>query len=160
MTLALHSTVDTVLSPDVSHVFATADGVEGRAVRLAALVDPMFLTEVGWDPTSSVLSPPPAHPLLGRPVCRVEECSTTAPARPRICVSCRRRLAEHGLGDDETDLLPARTGWAKGPGLCAVTGCRREWASSGRGRGCVERQPGWGRAGVLASGGVSTATSL
>ena len=133
MTLALHSTVATVLSPDVSHVFATANGVEGRAVRLAALVDPMFLTEVGWDPTSGVLSPPPAHPLLGRPVCRVEGCSTTSPARSRICASCRRRLAAHGLGEDEIDLLPVRTGWAKGPGLCTVTGCRREWASSGRG---------------------------
>jgi len=134
MTAALHSTPDGSVSPlDVSHVFATTDSVDGRAVRLAALVDPAFLTEAGWDPATSVLSPPPAHPLLGRPVCRVERCSTTAPARSRLCAACRRRLDHHGLADDETDLLPALTGWAKGPGLCAVTDCRREWVSSRRG---------------------------
>ncbi len=134
MTLALHSAVpDAVSPPDISHVFATTDGVDGRAVPLAALVDPVFLTEAGWDPATRVLSPPPAHPLLGRPVCQVEGCSTTAPARCRVCVACRRRLDRHGLGLDEIDLLPVRTGWAKGPGLCAVTDCRREWASSRRG---------------------------
>ncbi len=134
MTVALHSTTaDTVSPPGVSHVFATTDGVGVRAVRLAAFVDPMFLAEAGWDPATRVLSPPPTHPLLGRPVCRVEGCSTTAPARSRVCVSCRRRLGGHGLGTDEIDLLPVRTGWSRGPGLCAVTGCRREWASSRRG---------------------------
>lgn len=134
MTVALHSAApDAVSPPDVSHVFATTDGVDRRAVRLAASIDPVFLTETGWDPASSVLSPPPAHPLLGRPVCCVEGCSTTAPARSRVCVACRRRLDDHGFGPDEIGLLPARTGWAKGPGLCAVTDCRREWASSGRG---------------------------
>ena len=134
MTAALHSTPDGGVSPlDVSHVFATTDGVDGRAVRLAVLVDPAFLTEAGWDPATSVLSPPPAHPLLGRPVCRVARCSTTAPARSRLCAACRRRLDHHRLADDEIDLLPALTGWAKGPGLCAVTDCRREWVSSRRG---------------------------
>ena len=134
MTVALHSTPDGSVSPlDVSHVFATTDGVDGRAVRLAALVDPAFLTEAGWDPATSVLSPPPAHPLLGRPVCRVARCSTTAPARSRVCAACRRRLDRHRLTDDEIDLLPALTGWAKGPGLCAVKDCQREWVSSRRG---------------------------
>ena len=135
MTVSLHTvSADVVGSPaDVSHVFATADGLEGRAVRLAALVDPLFLTEAGWDPASSVLFPPSAHPLLGRPVCCGQDCSTTAPARSRVCAACRRRLDRHGLADDEIDLLPVRTGWSKGPGLCAVTDCRREWASSGRG---------------------------
>lgn len=134
MTVPLHSIPDGSVSPlDVSHVFATTDVVDGRAVRLAALVDPAFVTEAGWDPATSVLSPPPAHPLLGRPVCRVERCSTTAPARSRVCAACRRRLDRHGLADDEIDRLPAVTGWAKGPGLCAVTDCRREWMSSRRG---------------------------
>lgn len=135
MTVPLHAVSgDVVVSTvDVSHVFATAGGLGGRAVRLAALVDPVFLTDAGWDPAASVLSPPPAHPLLGRPVCCGQDCSTTAPARSRICASCRRRLDRHGLGFDEIDLLPVRTGWAKGPGLCALTGCRREWVSSGRG---------------------------
>lgn len=134
MTVALHATAANAGSPpDVSHVFATTNGVDGRAVRLAGLIDPVFLTEAGWDPASSVLWPPSAHPLLGRPVCGVQGCSTTAPARSRVCAACRRRLDDHGLGLDEIDLLPTRTGWAKGPGLCAVTDCQRQWASSGRG---------------------------
>lgn len=135
MTVPLHAVPADVVVPaaDVSHVFATAEGLDGRAVRLAALVDPVFLTEAGWEPATRVLSPPPAHPLLGRPVCCGQDCSTTAPARSRVCASCRRRLDRHGLGEAEIDLLPVRTGWSKGPGLCAVTGCRREWVSSGRG---------------------------
>jgi integrase len=134
MTVPLHAAGDVGVSTvDVSHVFATADGIDGRAVRLAALVDPVFLTDAGWDSATCVLWPPPAHPLLGRPVCCGRDCSTTAAARSRVCASCRRRLDTHGLGVDEIDLLPARTGWAKGPGLCAVRGCRREWLSSRHG---------------------------
>lgn len=135
MTVPLHAVSADVVVPtaDVSHVFATANNLEGRAVRLAALVDPVFLTDAGWDSATSVLAPPPSHPLLGRPVCRGQQCSTTTPARSRICVSCRRRLDRHGLDEDQIDLLPARTGWSQGPGLCAVTGCRREWVSSRRG---------------------------
>ena len=117
MTVRLHAvSADVVVSTvDVSHVFATGGGLGGRAVRLAALVDPVFLTDAGWDPAASVLSPPPAHPLLGRPVCCGQDCSTTATARSRICASCRRRLDRHGLGFDEINLLPVRAGWAQGP---------------------------------------------
>lgn len=143
MTVALRTTAaDTAAAtPDVSHVFVAAGGLDGRAVRLAALIDPSFLTETGWDAASAVLWPPPSHPLLGRPVCQVEGCSTTAPARGRICASCRGRLGEHGLSEDETDLLPARTDPAKGPGGCVVAGCRREWVSSRQGlcRGHLEQ---------------------
>ncbi len=134
MTVPLHAGGDVVVSTaDVSHVFATTDRVGGHAVRLGALVDPVFLTEAGWDPASTVLSPPPSHRLLGRQVCRAKQCWTTAPARSRICASCRRRLDRHGLGSDEIDVLAVRTGWSQGPGLCAVTGCGREWLSSVRG---------------------------
>ena len=135
MTVPLHAvSADVVVSTaDVSHVFAMAGGLDERAARLAALVDPAFLTDAGWDPATSVLSPPPTHPLLGRPVCCGRDCSTTAPARSPLCAACRRRLDSHGLGPDEIDLLPARTGWAKGPGLCAVSHCCREWLSSRHG---------------------------
>lgn len=113
---------------DVAHVFAD-EPVDGRAVALAARIDPRFLTELGWDPASLVLSLPADHPLLGRPVCRVQGCSTTAPTRERVCASCQRRLVERGLSVHELELL-VRSDPARGPGGCVVAGCAREWTSS------------------------------
>ena len=86
-------------------------------------------------PGTKVLSFAPEHPLLGRPVCRAAGCSTTAPAASRICASCRRRLAEHGLGDDEIASLPprGRQRSGRGPDACVVDGCRREWESASSG---------------------------
>lgn len=77
-----------------------------------------------------MLRPPAAHPLLGRPICRAEGCSTTATHRSRICASCRRRLTEHELGEDQIAALPARLSSASprpaetGDG-CAVAACTR-----------------------------------
>ena len=93
-------------------------GIDRHAARLAALLDPGFLTEAGWDPALRVLSPPPGHRLLGRTVCRVEGCSTTATDRTRICTGCRQRLAEHGLSEDEIASLPSRAAAAR-PGSAA-----------------------------------------
>jgi len=115
---------------DVSHVFAADGGVDGRAVALAVRVDPGFLVEAGWDAARLVLSPPPEHPLLGRPVCRTRGCLTTAPARGRICASCRGRLAQRALSVDEVGLLGERSDPARGPGGCVAAGCAREWTSS------------------------------
>jgi hypothetical protein len=70
-----------------AHVFASE-----RVDRHAAAIEPAFLGEAGWDPRRRVLSFAPEHPLLGRPVCRAADCSTTARAASRICASCRRRL--------------------------------------------------------------------
>jgi integrase len=96
-----------MLIPDGSPVFA--DPVDDRhAAAVAAVIDPAFLAEAGWDAQLVVLYPPPEHPLLGRPACRAAGCSTTAPDRSRICASCRRRLAEHGLDEAEIASLPAR----------------------------------------------------
>ena len=116
---------------DASHVFADA-GIDRHAARVAAVVDPAFLAEAGWNPVGLVLFAPPEHPLLGRPVCRAQGCSTTAPASSRICAFCRRRLAEHGLDEDEIASLPARgrERSGRGPDACAVEGCAREWTSS------------------------------
>src|SRR5258708_12733044 len=60
------------------HVLAGAE-LDGPAERLAALLDPSFLSEAGWDPVSRVLSLPAGHRLLGRAVCRVGGCAPTAP---------------------------------------------------------------------------------
>ena len=55
-----------------SHVFAPTHELDQPAARLAAVIDPGFVAEVGWDPASLTLSPPPGHRLLIRVVCRVE----------------------------------------------------------------------------------------
>ena len=59
--------------------------LDGPAARLAQMLDPAFLAEAGWDPDSRVLSLPAGHRLLGRAVCRVGGCATTAqPSRGRV----------------------------------------------------------------------------
>jgi hypothetical protein len=90
-----------------AHVFADP-GIDRPAAAIAALIDPAFLAEAGWDPARRVLSLAPEHPLLGRPVCRAAGCSTSAQAASRICASCRGRLAEHGLGEDQIASLAPR----------------------------------------------------
>jgi integrase len=97
------------------------------------VIDPGFVAEVGWDPASLTLSPPPGHRLLIRMVCRVEGCLATATSRGRVCVSCRRRLAEHGLSAEDIDRLPAPQTAVRGPGGCVVAGCARDWISSRQG---------------------------
>ncbi len=143
MSAALHVAAAAAAAAEASHVFAARRVAEPTA-RLAAAIDPAFLTEAGWDATALVLSCPPEHPLLGRPVCRAPGCSTTAPTRARVCGSCHGRLAEQGLSEDEVDLLPARAGG------CAVAGCAHERGSSGN-RLCRGRLEQAGRLGVPAA---------
>lgn len=108
----------------------TGPVADTHAVAVAVGIDPGFLTEAGWDAQRLVLLSPPEHRLLGRPVCRVEGCSTTATNRSRVCGSCQRRLGEHGLGEEEVSSLPARRLPGRGPDDCAVAGCARQWVSS------------------------------
>ena len=114
-----------------AHVFADTS-IDRTATVIAAVIDPVFLTEAGWDPARRVLSFAPEHPLLGRPVCRAADCSATAPAASRICASCRRRLTEHGLGDHEIGALPERghRRSGRGPDACLVDGCARDAVSA------------------------------
>lgn len=105
------------------------DRLDQQTTRLAALIDEAFLSEVGWDPDRLVLAPPGGHRLVVRPLCRVEGCSTTATNARGICLSCQRRLAAAGLGDDQVNLLPPVAGPRRAPGPCLVAGCGRERAS-------------------------------
>jgi len=127
---AAAAAVSPTLTADASSPVFTDPVDDRHATAVAAVVDPAFLTEAGWDGLLLVLSPPPEHPLLGRPVCRAEGCSTTATNRARVCASCRRRLADHGLGDEEVSSLPARELPTRGPDNCVVDGCARQWVSS------------------------------
>lgn len=114
-----------------SHVFAGHHRLTARARQLAGMIDAAFLAEAGWDADRWVLVLPAEHALLGRPVCRVPDCPTTAPARGRVCAACRRRLADQGVEVDGVAALPPRPDAPRGrPSSCAVSGCAREWASS------------------------------
>ena len=102
----------------------------GPAAVLAAGLDPTFLTETGWDPTTRGWSPPPAHRLLGRPICAASGCSTTAEG---VCLQCRRRLEQRGLTVAEVGMLgpPAGRAWTRpGDGTCRVAGCPRPWTNA------------------------------
>ena len=113
----------------VGHVFADRRPVEEHTLRLAHLVAPAFLTEIGWEAACGVLFLPPEHRLLGRPVCVATGCMVTAPHRSRVCAGCRRRLAQRGLAPDQVDLLAVRErrGWEIG--ACRVPACARAWVS-------------------------------
>jgi len=110
------------------HVFGDRV-VDAETARWAAHIDAGFLAEVGWDASLLVLFPPAEHPLLGRPVCRAAGCATTVLARQRVCVSCQRRLAEHGLDITDVARLPAPAAACTGPGagtvVCLVGACLR-----------------------------------
>jgi integrase len=93
--------------------------------RLAGLLDPGFLAGAGWDPVRLILEVPAGHRLLGWQQCRVAGCISRGDGPEQICLGCRLRLAAHGLGPDEVDLMPAR-GWRR-PEQCQVSGCPRTW---------------------------------
>ena len=112
---------------------AAASPVSGAADDAVAvferLIDPAFLTEVGWDSRQRLLAPPPEHPLLGRPVCRAPGCQATAFGRARVCQRCQGRLASAGLGLEAVCELPEPP--CQPPSRCAVEGCPRPWKTSG-----------------------------
>ena len=98
-------------------------GPDGGAVaaRLAALTDPVFLAEAGWDPGTRVLSLPSAHPLLGWRACPSPGCGNLLYGRDRECGSCRRGTTARRLASPGAAALAAQP--------CGVAACPR-----GRGR--------------------------
>ena len=107
----------------------------GKAAALAERLEAAFLAEAGWDPETRVLTIDSAHPLLGRNTCKVPGCQTTCPASTGICLDCRRRLEQAGLGLEDAGLLPPprRHRWLDpGAGACTVAGCPRPWVKSSR----------------------------
>ena len=119
--------VSAIPDPDsVDHVLVGV-GLTGPAARLAGMLQAGFLTEAGWDPAARVLSPPAEHPLLGRTLCRVGVCLSTAHGTKTggVCWRCFTWLTGQGFSVEqiacsvELPALPAR------PEGCAVTGCQR-----------------------------------
>ncbi len=113
------------VATDVSHVFATELGIDQPAARIAALIEPEFLAEAGWDPASLVLAPPPEHPLLGWPVCRTDGCGNAACRQGQLCKACAG-----GRAAAISAPAPSSVQELGDPGMCAVAGCPRAWRSS------------------------------
>jgi len=106
------------------HVLA-GEALQGPAVALARALDQAFLAEAGWDPVSRVLFLPAEHRLMGRRVCRAQECERTVHSGlPQVCLRCFTRLS--GLGMSLAEVAAARDLPAAAPRAdrCAVPGCR------------------------------------
>ena len=99
----------------------------GPAARLAAMLEVEFLAGAGWDPAARVLSLPAAHPLLGRTLCRVGGCLSTAHATTTggVCWRCFTRLTGEGMTEQQIASAPELTALTIRPGECAVAGCQR-----------------------------------
>ena len=83
------------------HVLAGV-GLSGPAARLAGMLQAGFLAEAGWDPAERVVSPPAEHPLLGRTLCRVGGCLSTAHGTKTggVCWRCFTWLTGQGFSVD------------------------------------------------------------
>ncbi len=108
------------------HVLAGV-GLDGAAADLAGSLDAGFLAEAGWDPVARVLSLPAQHPLLGRAVCRVGSCATTAHGSRTggVCWRCFTRLGAQGWSEQKIAATPELPPLPARPAGCAVPGCRR-----------------------------------
>jgi integrase len=121
--------VSAVTGPDragFDHVLAGV-ALVGPAARLAAMLEVEMLTEAGWDPAARVLSLPAAHPLLGRTLCRVGGCLSTAHATTTsgVCWRCFTRLTGEGMTEQQIASSAELTALPTRPGACAVPGCQR-----------------------------------
>jgi integrase len=132
------ATAETAVAQQRIHEALGVPVANRTAARLVAFVDPMFLSEVGWNPVTHVLSPPAAHPLLGWPVCRISGCHKIAWGTQQTCTTCLRQLRISGLSEREFSLIP-RSARNIGIGPCSVTGCGRPWASA-RARLCAHHE--------------------
>jgi integrase len=114
------------LGREFEHVL-TGVVLHGAAARLARTLDRAFLAEAGWDPAARVLSLPAGHRLLGRTVCRVGGCTTTAHAGlGGVCHRCFTRLTGLGLTKDQVAAAPRLPPLPDRVTQCAVPRCQRE----------------------------------
>ena len=73
-------------APAGEHLFA-GGRIDHHVGWIAAVVDPAFLAEAGWDPARDP-GVRAGTSAAGPPICRAEGCATTATAASGICGSC------------------------------------------------------------------------
>jgi integrase len=112
---------DATVGADAWAVLGSDHGVEPGSTRLAALIDPAFLVEVGWDRVTRVLSLPAEHPLLGWRECERQGCTGQVYGRDVTCGKCRIGDTELGADALVTGVAPARRGEP-----CLVEACARD----------------------------------
>ena len=103
-------------------MLGAAAALEPASAWLAAMIDPGFLAEAGWDPASRVLSLPAGHALLGWRVCPTPGCANQVYGRHRMCGRCRvgaGRPSDHEI--EAVGVAPARRGEP-----CGVAACGRD----------------------------------
>ncbi|MGH3401010.1 MAG: hypothetical protein ACRDRJ_00560 [Streptosporangiaceae bacterium] len=121
-------------------VLGDSDAITGQAVaRLAALLDPGFLAEAGWDPQTRVLAPPAGRRLIRWDAARLD-------ARAGQAGPGRRDAPVPVLGDGKCAVLACLRARRERPGgqetHCAVHAER--WAAARR-AGPVPDQGRWNR---------------
>ncbi|MFZ4302658.1 tyrosine-type recombinase/integrase [Streptomyces cinereoruber] len=96
---------------------------------LKAALKPTFLQLVSWDWERRMLVFPVEHPVLGAPICRVEDCSKMLHYnRSRgLCRGCENRWAKGGLPLEDFVSLAKRHWRSTGVFNCQVPGCERPW---------------------------------
>jgi integrase len=115
------------IGEDVFEIPYVLDGVvlDGAAGRLARMLDREFLDEAGWDSKVRLLSLPPEHRLLGRRVCRADECVRTVHSGlPAVCLRCFSRLTRLGMSAAEIAAASALPAAPPRADRCAVPGCQ------------------------------------
>jgi integrase len=136
----------------VTHVFGDDRVLDGRAARLAGLIDARFLAECGWDRVRLVLAPPADHPHLrwrepvNRPVprtitCAVPRCRRRPTGDHGLCRSHRRGQVRRRVAVEEFATDPARQALTH-PGICQVAACPRDRNGSFVGY-CEPHQDRW-----------------
>jgi integrase len=102
-----------------------------RTGQLIAVLDPAFLAVLGWDWELRVLFFPPAHPVLGRPSCKVTGCDKPSVTATGLCSGCGRawKACQKQDADDFQAFLDHGPHWQRvvGTGRCHVPGCPRPW---------------------------------
>lgn len=100
------------------------DAVDPAVVAVIALIDPAFLSDVGWACSTRLLDPPAEHSLLGSPVCASPACDHKVTDVGGRCRFCSRPCRDQAQAPPEWP--PTQAG---GLQLCWVLGCQREIAS-------------------------------
>lgn len=103
------------------------DSQERIVGELQALLDPDFLTTMGWSAQRRILYFPPGDPLFGRRYCVVPRCGVKAENPEQVCYSCRNRWAKSGepLAAFATRPRPVANTYFYGE--CLVPGCKRPY---------------------------------
>jgi len=114
--------------------------------RLEAALDLDALVSVGWDPVAQVLTPDPAHSLVGYAICAVEGCANEARRSEGLCSWCAERRKTTDAGDLTVFCakgLPPVARRRSGETVClvcAVPGASRPAASRGLCLSCNQQR--------------------